>query len=138
MRKVTNRAAVLGLAAAGLSSYAPPMAFRKPDSLLPLEQQILEALLASAEPTHGFELAQRLRDGDERRRMLAHGTLYKALDRLRTRGLLEAEWEPADAAADAGRPRRRLYRVTASGERVLASARQRDAAGGLPRAEPAT
>ena len=53
---------------------------------------------------------------------MSHGTLYKALDRLRSRGLLSAEWEDAAAAESAGRPRRKVYWVTAAGAKVLAEA----------------
>jgi DNA-binding PadR family transcriptional regulator len=50
--------------------------------------------------------------------LVGHGTLYKALSRLSTMGLLESTWEvPGDD--DPGRPRRRLYRVTGEGARVL-------------------
>jgi DNA-binding PadR family transcriptional regulator len=52
--------------------------------------------------------------------------LYKALDRMRTAGLLTAEWEDADTAAREGRPRRRIYAITAAGAVALA---QRDGAG---------
>jgi len=49
------------------------------------------------------------------RRLTAHGTLYKALGRMQTAGLLASRWESADSAADDGRPRRRLYEVTGAG-----------------------
>jgi DNA-binding PadR family transcriptional regulator len=35
---------------------------------------------------------------------VAHGTLYKALDRLEGLGLVEARWEDADIAAEEKRP----------------------------------
>jgi DNA-binding PadR family transcriptional regulator len=57
------------------------------------------------------------------RRLTAHGTLYKALERLERAGLLTSTWEDPAVAADQGRPRRRLYQVTALGERALAQAR---------------
>jgi DNA-binding PadR family transcriptional regulator len=104
--------------------------FRRPGTLLPLERRVLEIAVERApEGVYGFSLAQDLatRDGDTR--LVAHGTLYKALDRMRRAGLLTADWEDAEAAADEGRPRRRIYRVTAEGRRVLAEA---------PRIAPAT
>ena len=100
------------------------MAFRKPDTLLPLEQQILDVVLASgADGVHGFALAQQIADAEQARRILSHGTLYKALDRLHRRGLVAAAWEDEAAATAAGRPPRRLYSATATTERVLAAAR---------------
>ena len=93
---------------------------RKPGTLLPLEREILEAALSmqrSGDGTfHGFGLAQTLREQAGSRSLTAHGTLYKALGRLETFGLLTSRWED-DAAAE-GRPRRRLYELTGEGARV--------------------
>lgn len=47
---------------------------------------------------------------------LASGSLYPILNRLRTAGWAEAEWEDVDPAA-AGRPTRRYYRLTPAGVR---------------------
>ena len=101
------------------------MAYRKPGTLLPLEAEILIAVAARGDSgAHGFAIAQDLAGGAESSKALVgHGTLYKALDRLRTRGLLSAEWEDSVAAEEAGRPRRRLYWITAAGATVLREAR---------------
>lgn len=45
---------------------------------------------------------------------LASGTLYPILLRLEAAGWLSSRWENIDPSA-AGRPRRRLYRLTAGG-----------------------
>jgi DNA-binding PadR family transcriptional regulator len=58
------------------------------------------------------------------RGLTAHGTLYKALDRMERMGLLESRWEDPEVAAAQGRPRRRLYRVTGQGERALDEAHE--------------
>ncbi|MEJ0005774.1 MAG: helix-turn-helix transcriptional regulator [Steroidobacteraceae bacterium] len=50
----------------------------------------------------------------QRHGKLGCGALYPILLRLETAGWLVSRWEIA-AAANAGRPRRRLYRLTASG-----------------------
>lgn len=42
------------------------------------------------------------------------GTLYPLLDRLETSGWLVSEWEDIDPS-QAGRPRKRLYRLTGAG-----------------------
>jgi PadR family transcriptional regulator, regulatory protein PadR len=94
---------------------------RRPGVLLPLELAILDVgttLQAAEGSFFGFGLARALagRDGSA---LLAHGTLYKALNRMAEAGLLEAEWEAAEPAEVAGRPRRRLYRVTGAGEAAL-------------------
>jgi DNA-binding PadR family transcriptional regulator len=73
---------------------------------------------------HGFLLARTVAEGTEARRLTAYGTLYKALDRLERAGLLESRWEDPEYAAEAARPRRRFYRMTALGEATLADARR--------------
>lgn len=93
---------------------------RKHGTILPLEEAILAHGVAN-EPFYGFALARALSDGGSA--LTAHGTLYKALTRMTTAGLLEATWEDAELAEADGRPRRRLYRVTGEGARALAAAR---------------
>jgi DNA-binding PadR family transcriptional regulator len=98
---------------------------RKPGTLLPLELAILEAatdLARGGGEFHGFGIARELRGRGSTRALTAHGTLYKALDRLQRAELLESRWEDPADAADAGRPRRRLYRVTPLGEHAVAAA----------------
>ena len=89
---------------------------RREGALVPLEAAVLAAgldLRSAGQPEfHGFLLAKAIRDGDHARGLTAHGTLYKALDRMERMGLLESRWEVPDVAAAAGRPRRRFYRVT--------------------------
>ena len=94
---------------------------------MPLEVAVLAAgmdLRSAGEPEfHGFSLAKAIREGDRARGLTAHGTLYKALDRMERMGLLESRWEAPEIAESQGRPRRRLYRVTGQGERALNDAR---------------
>jgi len=103
---------------------------RKLGTIVSLERDILEAaatLRARGLPeAHGFLLAKTMADGAEAKRLTAYGTLYKALDRLERSGHLESRWEAPDYAAEAARPRRRFYRITAAGERALADARAAD------------
>src|SRR3989337_3403884 len=68
---------------------------------------------------YGFLVAKEIKEQREARLLTAHGTLYKALDRLQRLGMLESEWEDPIVAAQANRPRRRLYWVTAAGEAAL-------------------
>jgi DNA-binding PadR family transcriptional regulator len=100
---------------------------RKPGALLPIEEAILAAGLdlsrLGTRQFHGFAVAKRMQDIGEAHQLTAHGTLYKALGRMEAAGLLESSWEKADLALEEGRPRRRLYRVTGAGERVLAAHR---------------
>lgn len=95
--------------------------------LLPLEAALIEVGLAFAAEGelafHGFRATLRLREQTGSSLFVTHGALYKALDRLEKRGLLTSAWEDADVALREGRPRRRLYRVTAAGEAALNEAR---------------
>ncbi len=109
-----------------ISSYKLVGMRRKPGQLLDLEVRILSAMVDTQGPAvpevHGFALAQRLAGQSGSRRLTGHGTLYKALGRLEDGGLLESHWEdPAWAEAE-GRPRRRLYRITAAGAAALTRA----------------
>ncbi len=100
------------------------MVRRRPGQILPLELEILDAgmsLQAQEGSFYGFLLAKQIAEQTEGS-LLAHGTLYKALARMASAGLIEAEWEDAALAEHAGRPRRRLYHVTGEGE--LASSRE--------------
>jgi len=99
---------------------------RKPGTLLPIELSILGAGIdlqrRGLDTFHGYAVAKAIRDQVEARRLTAHGTLYRALDRLEGVGMLESELEDAEIAAAESRPRRRLYRVTAAGARAFESA----------------
>lgn len=118
-----------------ISSYSRSVPRRA--GLLPLELAILQ--LAATEPEfHGFAAARALRDAHGGG-LTAHGTLYKALSRLAGGGLLAARWEPPGDAEMAGRPRRRLYRITDAGRAALieAAATERPASP-VHRAKPRT
>jgi DNA-binding PadR family transcriptional regulator len=97
---------------------------RRPGSLLPLEVSILAACLDAGEAgSHGFALARAIADAGDTRELTATGTLYRALHRLDEAGLVENWWEDPNDAAEAGRPRRRCYRITGAGVTALANAR---------------
>jgi PadR family transcriptional regulator len=104
---------------------------RKPGAILPTEQAVLAAGLhlhgLGAGEFHGYALAKQMRDEAGARRLIAHGTLYKALDRLEGMGLLESRWEDPLLAAEDNRPRRRFYRVTQAGSKALAETEARQA-----------
>ncbi len=56
---------------------------------------------------------------------LPSGTAYPALRRLEKSGLLRSRWENEKDAHAEGRPRRRIYELTASGARALPVAEQK-------------
>ena len=91
---------------------------RREGRLVDLEVDILGSgieLQAEEGDFYGFALAKRIADQSGATTLTVHGTLYKALSRLAERGLVESEWEDPSIAAEEGRPRRRLYRVTGAG-----------------------
>ena len=105
---------------------------RKPNSLVPLEVAILAASVEFARGAgpefHGYVLAKALRDEHGARRLTAHGTLYRALERLENLGFLASRWEDPAVAAQEQRPLRRLYHITAAGEQAWLAAAQAEPA----------
>jgi DNA-binding PadR family transcriptional regulator len=112
---------------------------RRPGELLPLELEILDVAAVAAatgDPElHGFAMAKRLGEARGSNRLTAHGTLYKALARLTEAGLFEDRWEDPDVALAEGRPRRRLYRISAAGQAARVE-RAAAAIGRAPRVDP--
>jgi len=81
-----------------------------------LDMLLLAVLIAG--PGHGYAIISRLRERSEGAFDLPEGTVYPALHRLEHAGLLDSTWETA-----AGR-RRRLYRLTAAGQKSLTAEAQ--------------
>jgi DNA-binding PadR family transcriptional regulator len=100
---------------------------RKPGTLVPLELAICEAAadLRGRGPGefHGYEIAKTIGDAAQGRLLTAYGTLYRALARLETMGLLTSRWEDPAIPARENRPGRRLYTLTALGDAALDEAR---------------
>ena len=110
-----------------ISVYKPAMR-RKAGALVPLEIAIClgasDLRRRGSENFHGYEIAKHLGDEADRRLLTAYGTLYRALGRLEKMGLLKSRWEDPQIAADENRPGRRIYTLTADGERAAAEARE--------------
>lgn len=106
---------------------------RKAGTLVPLETSILEAALRlrrdGTDEAYGFLLARVMQDGAGAKRLTAYGSLYRALERIEGFGFLESRWEDPVIALELGRPPRRFYRLTVSGERALETARTAIAVG---------
>lgn len=96
----------------------PTRPTRAPDALLPLPPAFVHILLALADgERHGYAIMQeirRLTDGDVE---MGPGTLYGAVKRLLEFGLIDESDERPDPELDD--ERRRYYRMTAYGSRVL-------------------
>jgi PadR family transcriptional regulator PadR len=76
---------------------------------------ILEAL--EQEPDHGYRIAQRIKERSRGVLDFKEGTLYPALHKLETEGMLESF-----EGVEKGRPRR-YYRITEAGRGTLAQDR---------------
>jgi DNA-binding PadR family transcriptional regulator len=99
---------------------------RKAGSLVPLELAICfaaaELRRQGIEEFHGYLIAKEIKEHADNRLLTAYGTLYRALGRLETMGLLASRWEDANVAADENRPRRRFYALTAAGDDAVTEA----------------
>jgi len=91
-----------------------------PRRFLPLKPVDLQLLLALAEQElHGYGLVQAIAAGTDGLVQLDPGNLYRVVKRLLADGLVAESGRRA--AADLGEERRRYYRLTALGQRVLAA-----------------
>jgi len=80
-----------------------------------LPSLILEAL--GKGPSHGYRIAQQIKERSEGVLDFKEGTLYPALHKLENDGMVESY-----EGAEAGRPRR-YYRITAAGRKALSKDR---------------
>jgi DNA-binding PadR family transcriptional regulator len=88
------------------------------DRFLPLAPAALHILLSLAgEDRHGYGIMQEVARQSEGKYTLGPGTLYDNLAKLLDRGLVEA----AHRREEGDDPRRRYYRLTPFGRRVLAA-----------------
>jgi DNA-binding PadR family transcriptional regulator len=87
-------------------------------SLSAQEADVLAAILETpSEVSYGYKLARLC--------SAPTGSIYKVLSRLEVDGLVCSEDEPRHRAESEGRPQRRLYSLTGSGEAALALWRAR-------------
>lgn len=80
-----------------------------------VEMLILEVLAPS--PSYGYQIVQTVTARSEGSLELKEGSLYPALHRLERQKLLSSYWDEFD-----GR-RRKYYKLTAAGRRILAAKR---------------
>lgn len=100
---------------------------KDPEKLLPLTPVALNILLALAdEERHGYGIGVEVRERTGGKMRLGPGTLYGSVKRMVDGGLVEESEGRAGEEADDGRGgydagRRRYYKLTPFGERVLAA-----------------
>jgi DNA-binding PadR family transcriptional regulator len=86
--------------------------------LLPLSPAVLHILLAlSSQDCHGYGIMQEIARQTEGRYKLGPGTLYDNLEKLLENGIVK---ESARPSSDED-PRRRYYRLTGMGRRLLSA-----------------
>jgi len=91
----------------------------KKPSMLPGTLDLIVLQLLDAQPTNGYDLAQRIQATSKDVLTVNAGSLYPALYRLEQRGLIRAAWRDTDS----GR-RAKIYSTTAAGKRQLDDQRQ--------------
>lgn len=87
---------------------------RQPATLLQGTLDLIVLQLLSAEPTNGFDLAQRIRAISREHLSVNAGSLYPALYRLEARGWIKGSWKTT-----ANNRQAKVYAVTAAGRRQL-------------------
>jgi PadR family transcriptional regulator PadR len=101
---------------------------RKAGALVPLELAICvsaaELRAEGIDEFYGYQIARQLGEHSDSRLLTAYGTLYRALDRLATMGMLTSRWESPEIPARENRPGRRLYALTGLAERAVAAAQK--------------
>lgn len=93
------------------------------ERFLPLKPNWFHILLALADQQrHGYAIMQEVAERTEGKLRLWPATLYGAIRQLSEAGLIEPGRQPSEEEDD---PRRRYYRLTELGDRVLAAEARR-------------
>ena len=96
----------------------------EPDDLLPLKPvELLVLSMLSAGERHGYGIRQDILEHTRGQIELEAGNLYRTIRRLEQDGMVDESGRRP--AADADDERRRYYRLTPFGKRVLAAELQR-------------
>jgi len=90
----------------------------EPPDLLPGTLELLILRILARGSTHGYGIAQRLKELSDEVLQVGESSLYPALQRLLLNGYVDAEW----GASDNNR-RARYYTITPVGRRQLAAER---------------
>jgi PadR family transcriptional regulator PadR len=81
--------------------------------------EMLILALVEDRPRHGYEIAKLIEQRSEGVLRFHAASLYPLLYRLEKRGLIKGRW-----VERAGERRRRFYKLTAAGQKILAEQRQ--------------
>ena len=101
-----------------------PAAKNDPEEMLPLTPAAFHVLLALADSErHGYAIMQEIAEHTDGRMKMGPGTLYGTIKRLLEAGLIEESDERPDPQLDD--ERRRYYRLSGVGQRVVRAEAQR-------------
>ena len=81
--------------------------------------EMLILALVENQPRHGYEIAKLIEQRSDGVLQFHAASLYPLLYRLEKRGLIKGRW-----VEKAGERRRRFYKLTAAGHKILAEQRQ--------------
>lgn len=100
------------------------MATIHPEELLPLTPAVFHILLALADgEKHGYSIMQEIATTTENKVKMGPGTLYGSIKRMLAANLI-VEWD-GHPRPDSNDRRRRYYRLTSFGHRVLSAEAKR-------------
>lgn len=95
-----------------------------PEEMLPLTPAVFHILLALVDSErHGYGIMQEVEKRTDGKVRMGPGTLYGSIKRMQAEGLIEASGERPDPLLDD--ERRRYYRLTDFGQRVVRAEAQR-------------
>jgi len=81
--------------------------------------EMLILALVEDRPRHGYEIAKLIEERSDGVLQFHAASLYPLLYRLEKRGLIKGRW-----VEKAGKRRRRFYKITVAGQKILAEQRQ--------------
>jgi DNA-binding PadR family transcriptional regulator len=95
-----------------------------PEGMLPLTPAVFNILLALADgEKHGYAIMREVEEDTQGEVKMGPGTLYGSIKRMLAAGLIEESDERRDPALDD--ERRRYYRLSGLGQRVLVAEAER-------------
>jgi PadR family transcriptional regulator PadR len=91
---------------------------REPEYKLSRVEEEILTVLTGGRSLYGLEIITAVEEATKGRRRLGFGSLYPALHKLEKKSFLKSEWGD-DKPEERGGARRKYYRLTALGQRVL-------------------
>lgn len=90
-------------------------------SLSSLEEDLLTVLLG--QELYGLQISEAISEASLGARNISVGSLYPTLRRLEEKGFVTSRWDTNDSGNERGGARRRYYRISPEGSKVLSENR---------------